>query len=748
MIPLKFTLTGALGIKAGLNRDTISMDLSTIPEDAVTVAIKGDNGNGKSTIMNLALTPFRNPPHIDDIYSHFEGKGLRELEFSHNGNLYISSIAINQTAKTKSMSATLHVYDGEGFQPVKTADGTTSDGKAGTYDACLEYVLGPQSIYYMSAFKAQNAKPLADHDDPKSLMRDLLSLDEPDQLSTQAREVAKYLKQKLDSKRDVIANIETLEGRLVEVTTLIDLTQERIPALQKSKQTCVDAVTDTRAQYEKARTANTENVEVAKKHEELAERKRQIEADKSGEITKLNGNIQTLESRIQVNNNLLRVKDDVTAAEKRIPELETELVAVDQALSGLREQVGKLQTLRSDLREARTQCGYIAQDGQRLKASCEALQTRSAFVEKVPCGGSSPYNTCPALQDAINAKTMIEPEQAKINDTRSKWSNENAKAERLEQQIQAMGDPEAEIKKHQATINKLNIELSQLRQTAAKRHAIDQAQTIITDSDKELKTCIHSKAETLEKFNIRLAAISAEIAALPPINPDDVLEHCRIQHQKAEEWLTEATGTLARCVADIANYESEKASIETQLNNADAIKAEVEFIGNELATWRLLAMALKGVIDLSIEDAGPAISSIANQLLLEAYGPRFTLKIITQKPQGNGLLKETFDISVIDAESGIESSIVKKSGGEMVWLDKALTDAVALYHKDAAGIDYECLFADEAEDGLTNDRKEQFYRMDRAALNMGGYRRKFFISHNPSAWQIADHVIDLSGYRL
>jgi hypothetical protein len=37
--------------------------------------------------------------------------------------------------------------------------------------------------------------------------------------------------------------------------------------------------------------------------------------------------------------------------------------------------------------------------------------------------------------------------------------------------------------------------------------------------------------------------------------------------------------------------------------------------------------------------------------------------------------------------------------------------------------------------------------MDRAALELGGYQRKFFISHNPEAWALADVVIDTGALR-
>ena len=38
--------------------------------------------------------------------------------------------------------------------------------------------------------------------------------------------------------------------------------------------------------------------------------------------------------------------------------------------------------------------------------------------------------------------------------------------------------------------------------------------------------------------------------------------------------------------------------------------------------------------------------------------------------------------------------------------------------------------------------------MDRAALELGGYHRKCFISHNPEAWTLADVVLDTAGLRV
>ncbi|RTL46674.1 MAG: hypothetical protein EKK53_02765 [Burkholderiales bacterium] len=51
-VPHAITLTGFKGIRSGLGRDTLSLDLDTLAGDAVLVAIGGANGRGKTTLMD------------------------------------------------------------------------------------------------------------------------------------------------------------------------------------------------------------------------------------------------------------------------------------------------------------------------------------------------------------------------------------------------------------------------------------------------------------------------------------------------------------------------------------------------------------------------------------------------------------------------------------------------------------------------------------------------------------------------
>jgi exonuclease SbcC len=57
MQPLALTLKGFRGIRDGLGREEITLDLERLTQDAQLIAIVGANGSGKSTIMDC-LVPY------------------------------------------------------------------------------------------------------------------------------------------------------------------------------------------------------------------------------------------------------------------------------------------------------------------------------------------------------------------------------------------------------------------------------------------------------------------------------------------------------------------------------------------------------------------------------------------------------------------------------------------------------------------------------------------------------------------
>jgi exonuclease SbcC len=117
----------------------------------------------------------------------------------------------------------------------------------------------------------------------------------------------------------------------------------------------------------------------------------------------------------------------------------------------------------------------------------------------------------------------------------------------------------------------------------------------------------------------------------------------------------------------VEEAERSKALITQRLR---AVDEHIGHIEKELGGWLLFAkcMSNDGLIALSIDDAGPALSGLANDLLMACYGRRFAVSIKTQIETGKGEAREGFDIVVHDADSGDGKSVTLMSGGERVWV--------------------------------------------------------------------------------
>ncbi|MCU1315490.1 MAG: nuclease SbcCD subunit, partial [Candidatus Acidoferrum typicum] len=97
--------------------------------------------------------------------------------------------------------------------------------------------------------------------------------------------------------------------------------------------------------------------------------------------------------------------------------------------------------------------------------------------------------------------------------------------------------------------------------------------------------------------------------------------------------------------------EGDRLAIE--LGGFSATQLRADRLSDEISRWKLLAKGLgnDGVVALTIDDAGPALTHTVNELLLACYGRRFTVEIRTQRALASGELREGFQILVHDADN-------------------------------------------------------------------------------------------------
>lgn len=168
---------------------------------------------------------------------------------------------------------------------------------------------------------------------------------------------------------------------------------------------------------------------------------------------------------------------------------------------------------------------------------------------------------------------------------------------------------------------------------------------------------------------------------------------------------------------------------ETALDTQNIITAES-------AEWQYLKAACgkKGLQALEIDGVSPVIEAYANDLLISTFGPMNTIRFETVDDEG----KEVLNIVVMDPD-GTETMLENKSGGESVWILKALRLALTLLSKEKSGRAFQTVLMDEEDGALSPANAVKFISLYRSMMDLGGFDTCFYISHKQEAVALANH---------
>jgi exonuclease SbcC len=804
MKPISLTLKGFCGIRDGLGRDELHLDFEKIIDGAQLIAIAGNNGRGKTTIMDN-MTPFPTMPSragADGLgsFSYYDHvclpENIKDLIWEHDGRRYRSQMVFRVNGRKKT-EAFLHEWHVEEWHPVVLPDGTVSDGKLDTYTRCVESILGSAETFFTSAFSAQGRRQLSAYKNAeiKTLLADLLGLDQIRELGVKASETAKLLKTGLHAiRQERAALLNEVEQVVCELHQLGD-TQQRIATAQEQKtasQNVVDAEKESLANVlaQKAVAMQTETRRTqlhaerraiidsgkaalaALDHQEQREAERLAQLDKRIALRAAetaNGR-KTLLEQYKKLEEVVRNGRRIEHAVRRLPMEECIAGKREARVNVLRQDMATLNQLAADEKLLRERIGAVEREAGQAALKAQELAKRFGLTAQVPCAGTNLQGQCKLLGDANEAKSLMPSADAQIvrlEEERRKLAEQlaaiRAHACALRDTSAAVRVAEARLRHTRCWLSKLALraarqgELTQANETlaavAAQIQALPETGNGETDEDKVERSSItqarqhitHQRTAESKRHRTSLDHIDTTLAALPtPFDDLQITQGQRAVHA-AQQTAMEKDAAYMTAVRDqqrADEAERRKTAIMQRLFVIDERTAHVE---KELGGWMLFAkcMSNDGLIALSIDDAGPTLSALANDLLLACYGHRFTVSIKTQIETGKGEAREGFDIVVHDADSGDGKSVTLMSGGERVWINECLTRAIALYLTQNSGRRYETLFSDEADGPLDPERKRMFMTMKREVLRLGGYGQEFFVSQTTELTAMADAVIDL-----
>ena len=254
----------------------------------------------------------------------------------------------------------------------------------------------------------------------------------------------------------------------------------------------------------------------------------------------------------------------------------------------------------------------------------------------------------------------------------------------------------------------------------------------------ELTPAIDAKRQDLAALEQEILTTSEP--ALPSAGPDvatltAALEAKRAAHAEAVAAIGEARQKLQQAV-------------ETAFR-VDALVAEQEQLGLDMADWKLLALNCKSIANLEVDAAGPYLTETCNHILSTCFGPRFTVKVTTVRTKKDGDEADTCQVMVFDSVTNEDKEGLNFSGGEKSVLNEAISLTLTMFACRQAELSNVTLFRDESGRDFDQDNAFAYMKMLRlvAADPVLGISKIILVTHDSNLLPLCDSVIDLAALK-
>jgi DNA repair protein SbcC/Rad50 len=725
---------------------------------------------------------------------------MKDFVFSINGKEYRSTLRMRIAGKSKKQECYLFVKDDAGgwatYENPRT--GLKSTGGADAYDLCVEDLCGKPEIFFSTAFSAQKKKLISamTTSEVKSLFSSMQGNEGLKALSEKSSEVMKALKAYMLALQAQSAPLNMVAANAPSHARKIRELEQIISDRQALLQSCVIEIAAKKSVIDEMDRAVKNQAAISVQRQSLMDQysglvdqnKLQLAAfDASQLANKQSRSEHVQQMTLSVKNKhayvadlkqrltgLQRIISSASLMAARKVELQDLIAKKSDTRMKIDDHwvdVDRLSKLRAVIAQFRETLTNSKKDAEAVKAILDAAREVASLIDKVPCSGHAFSMSCPLLEQARTEQLKIPTQEARIIRIREGYKStmDEAKAsdleyqqleqraqerEKLHRELQDIEDAITRVREEMKDAPLLDSAHSEIPVLQAKLHAANlELDQQISELNKLSQS--HSSADAHDKLSrndfVQILAqqenaLMVQIDALPAPISSEVIGQERMHFDKLSERQQAIADSLELLNLELQSFTKELTKSEEAQRQIASLEAQASAASLEITQWMLLSKALgnDGIIAMSIDDAGPRISRITNQLLEDCYGGRFVIRISTQEATATGVLKEAFEIHVEDTTRGTSTILDFMSGGETVWINECLIRAMALFMDQSSGSRYETLFSDESDGPLDEERKRNFMSMKRAVLARGGYKREYMITHTPELRDMCDAVIDVS----
>lgn len=457
----------------------------------------------------------------------------------------------------------------------------------------------------------------------------------------------------------------------------------------------------------------------------------------------------------------------------KISSLQKEEAKALMLLEMAHSKAGKLKEVPCRGEGVYASCQFI-KDAAEATCSIDDLEAGADNVKAALLAAKQELDNIPKIDPAVEIRVMHQYRVLADKNTESENLIKRLTLEVKDLPIAESASSQIELLKQQLAIQEnardlasvdheaCEIDLSEMMSVKKDINQLEIETDRLSSDIVNLNTMI-SAAETCSSevvsLKIKIANIEAELSARKERIGELMVSVDGLEAIKAE--YDAAVKDIDASRKDLANIANEVLAIQRDVTRAEKLQEEIvaaknkvvrveedlAIINYRIACYANVAKAFgpMEIQSFEIDSAGPEVSRLANELLFNCFGPRFSIKFITQELKADGKgYKDEFDVSVYDQNSSRWNSISDLSGGERTIVSEALSLAIALYNKEKNGVAWDTLFRDEVSGALDDVYAPQYITMLRAAKEMGHFKRVLFICHQERLKEMADSRIVIS----
>lgn len=754
-------------------------EISWKPGDDPKIAIVGDNGSGKSTLLDTicmafyGITPNRKSESGRDdgaIYGCFKDpKSSIEVKMLLNGKEILVKRLINPVSKTQ--------------KPYLYVNGkAVTEGKVKEFaEEFLKETGLSQEVFLSTVYHSQKGKghlSSLDQGSARQLLDQLLGFEEYDREFSLVDSVRKTLEQDIQGEQFATKELENTVSTKVAATQSLKDAEESL-AVVKENFTTAEAIH--RKQVQKVADLKADSFDVSElmKNQTASESK----------LNSLSAEIDDITTRLENNKKLLDSAESIRAKAKELEELESKIESFSKDLemaksqyetqaeslkSGFKEKESKLNETRSTkdqltvkFKELDSKKSTTTSQIKVLKSKLESNQSKVSLLERVPCNGvevagKKLNESCELLKDAISGKEQIvllegqikglEREFSELLLQEESLSSEQEKiqseAAKLSQEIYDIQEEidnsplRAKIKELESLISTLKVGIPPLKEETRNLDKLDLAQERIDDYQAKLDSLSREKSSLDEELRAIADKLESKKDTLAVI-------------LKEESELNKMESEMQKLRQQSDFYLSQIGIFKARMEVIEEAEGKLKKLKNSTKAQRLTLLKLlceglspKGARALKLDAAGPGISACINSILAECYGSRFQVSLRTTKTTGKGDIREDFSLMVLDEETGEESPVENKSGGEAAIIKEGISLGTAVYKQQVSGTEIKTLIRDEADGGLTSKNAHLYQKMLDKAMKVGGFEQVIYVSHKPEIQRLATKTYRVANNRI